>query len=62
MKKIIIALCILVALSSIAGILYGTQGKSDEEETMTLEQVYQSQFPVQMPDVIINPEIGIPLH
>ena len=61
MKKIIIILIISFTLI-VAGILYGTQGKSDKEETMTLEQVYQSQYPVSMPDVIINPEPGIPMH
>ncbi len=61
MKKIIIALGVLFTLS-LAGVLYGTQGNSGEEKTMTLEEVYQSQFPVQMPDVIVNPEAGIPLH
>ena len=50
MKKIIITLSVFLALS-LAGILYATQGKSDEGETVTLKQVYESQYPVSMPDV-----------
>ena len=54
MKKIIITLSVLLALS-LAGILYATQGKSDEGETVTLKQVYESQYPVSMPNVIFTP-------
>ena len=50
MKKIIITLSVLLTLS-IAGILYATQGQTNERETVTLEQVYESQYPVPMPDV-----------
>ena len=50
MKKILITLSVLLTLS-LTGILYATQGKSDEEKTVTLEQVYKSQYPVSMPDV-----------
>ena len=50
MKKIIITLSVLLTLS-IAGILYATPGQTDKRETMTLEQVYKSQYPVQMPQV-----------
>ena len=50
MKKILIILSVLVALS-LAGVLYATQGKSDERKTVTLEQVYESQYPVPMPKV-----------
>ena len=54
MKKIIITLSVLLTLS-IAGILYATQSKSDEGKTVTLEQVYKSQYPVQMPQVFFTP-------
>ena len=54
MKKILITLSVLLTLS-LAGILYATQGKSDEEKTVTLEQVYKSQYPVSMPNVIFTP-------
>ena len=50
MKKIIITLSVLLTLS-LAGILYATQSKSDEGKTVTLEQVYESQYPVSMPDI-----------
>ena len=50
MKKIIITLSVLLTLS-IAGILYATQSKSDAGKTVTLEQVYKSQYPVPMPEI-----------
>jgi len=50
MKKIIITLSVLLTLG-LAGVLYATQGQTDERETVTLEQVYESQYPVSMPDV-----------
>ena len=50
MKKIIITLSVLLALS-LAGILYATQGQTDERETVTLKQVYESQYPVSIPQV-----------
>jgi len=53
MKKIIITLSVLLTLS-LAGILYATQGQTDERETVTLEQVYKSQYPVSMPQVIFT--------
>ena len=54
MKKIIITLSVLLTLS-LAGILYATQGQSDEREAVTLKQVYESQYPVPMPQVIFTP-------
>jgi len=54
MKKIIITLSVLLTLS-IAGILYGTQGQTDERETVTLEQVYESRCPAPMSDVVFTP-------
>ena len=60
MKKMIIILSVLVAIS-LAGILYGTQGKSDKEETVTAEQVYMDQYPDPMPNIILYPIPGISL-
>ena len=54
MKKIIITLSVLLALS-LAGVLYATQGRSDDEKTVTLEQVYKSQYPAPMSGVIFTP-------
>ena len=54
MKKILITLSVLLTLS-LAGVLYATQGKSGEEKTVTLEQAYKNQYPVQMPQVIFTP-------
>ena len=50
MKKIIITLSVLLTLS-LAGILYATQGQSDERKAVTLKQVYESQYSIPMPDV-----------
>ena len=61
MKKIIIALSFFVALS-LAGILYGTQGQPDEGKTASVEEAYTVQFPNQMPDVVMDPMVGLPLH
>jgi flagellar basal body-associated protein FliL len=52
MKKIIIILSVLVTLS-LAGALYGTQDRSDEGETVILEQVY---------DFIPDPMPSFPLY
>ena len=49
MRKLIIVLSILFALS-LTGALYDTQGRSDEQETVTAEQVYMHQFPYSIPD------------
>ena len=61
MKKLIIFLILLLALS-LAGILYGTPEKPDEEVMVTIEQMYMSELPDQMPDVIVDPMVGFPLY
>jgi len=61
MKKIIIALSVLLTLS-LAGILYGTPDQPDEEGMVTIEEMYMSEFPDQMPDVIVEPMVGFPLY
>ena len=61
MKKIIITLSVLLALS-LAGILYSAPDQSNEEEMVTVEEMYMSEFPDQMPDVIMNPMVGFPLY
>ena len=53
MKRTIIILSIMLTLS-IAGILYGNYGQSDERESVSLEEAY-AQFPEQMPEIILNP-------
>ena len=54
MKRIIITLSVLLTLS-LAGILYATQGQSDERKTVSLDQVYKSQYPAPMSGVIFTP-------
>ena len=61
MKKIIVILSVLVALS-LAGILYGTQDKSEEKETVSLEEAYRAQFPEQVSDMVVDPMIGFPVY
>ncbi len=58
MKRTIIILGIVFTLS-VAGILYGNHGQSDERETVSLEEAY-AQFPEQMPEIVLNPLVGHP--
>ena len=61
MKKILIILSVLVALS-LAGVLFATQDRSGEGETVSIEEAYTAQFPDQMPEVILHPMVGFPLY
>ena len=61
MKKTIIILSILCTLI-LAGVLYGTQDRSDEREAVLVEEAYTAQFPAQMPDVVIDPMVSFPLY
>ena len=61
MKKLVIILILLLALS-LAGILYGTPDQPDEKGMVTIEEMYMSELPDQMPDVIVDPMVGFPLH
>ena len=61
MKKIIITLSVLLALS-LAGILYATSDQPDKEGMVTIEEMYMSDLPDQMPNVIVDPMVGFPLY
>jgi len=61
MKKIIITLSVLLALS-LAGILYATPDQPDKEGMVTIEEMYMSDLPDQMPNVIVDPMVGFPLY
>ena len=61
MKKILIILSLLVALS-LAGILYATQDRSDARDAVSVEEAYKAQFPDQMPDVVMDPMIGFSVY
>ena len=61
MKKIIITLSVLLILS-IAGVLYGTPEQPNEEGMVTIEEMYMSELPDQMPNVIVDPMVGFPLY
>ncbi len=61
MKKIIVILILLFALG-LAGILYGTPEKPDEKGMVTIEEMYMSELPDQMPDVVVDPMVGFPLY
>jgi hypothetical protein len=61
MKKTIIILSVLFTLM-IAGVLYGKNKQSEWVETVTSEQVYMTQFPDSMSNVIIDPMVGFPLY
>jgi hypothetical protein len=57
MKRTIIILITVLTLS-VAGVLYGNHDQSDNEGTVSLEELYTTQFPEQMPDVIMDPIVG----
>ena len=61
MKKLIIILILLLALS-LVGILYGKPQQPGEKEMLTVEQIHMNELPDQMPDVIVDPMVGFPLH
>ena len=61
MKKTIIILSVLVALS-LTGILYGTPNQPNEKGMVTIEQMYLSELPDQTPDVVMDPMVGFPLY
>ena len=61
MKKTIIILGVICTLI-LAGVLYGTQDRSDERVAVSIEEAYATQFPDQMPDVIMHPMTGFPLY
>ena len=61
MKRLVIILILFLALS-LAGILYGTPDQPDEEGMVTIEEMYMSDLPDQMPDVVVDPMVGFPLY
>ena len=61
MKKTIIILSVLVALS-LTGILYATQDRSEVRKAVLVEEAYTAQFPDQMSDVVIDPMVGFPVY
>jgi len=54
MKKLIVILTLMFTLI-VAGVLYGTQVQTDEEEKVILEQAYMNQYPNPVPDFIPDP-------
>ena len=61
MKKILILLSILLTLI-FAGVLYGTNQKSEEVKIVQADQSDTNQPPDQMPKLIPNPMVGFPLY
>ena len=61
MKRTIIILITVVTLS-VAGVLYGNHGQSDNGGTISLEEAYAAQFPETMPDVVLDPMNGFPIY
>ena len=61
MKKIVIILSIVCTVL-VAGVLYGNRGEPPDERTIPLEEAYTAQFPESMPDVVIDPMIGITIY
>jgi len=61
MKKTAIILSIVCTVL-VAGVLYGNHGEPPDERRVTLEELYNAQFPENMPDVVIDPMIGITIY
>jgi len=61
MKKIIIILSVLIALS-LVGVLYGNHVKSNEKEMVSLEEAYTAQFPEQVSGIVVDPMVGFPVY
>ncbi len=60
MKKTIIVLITLIALTM--GGLYNTLAQLDNVEPETTEHTSATPFPHEMPDIIVDPMIGVPLY
>ena len=55
MKKIMVVLVLLSTLI-IVGVLYGTSNLNvDEEEVLSLEQAYMTQYPKTLPNIMFEP-------
>ena len=61
MKRTIIILTISATLL-LAGILYGGHTHKDYVRTLNVEEAYTAYFPKTMPDLIMEPMVGIPLY
>ena len=61
MQKSLIILITVLTLS-VTGLLYGSHGQTGNEGTVTLEEAYTSQFPGQMPDLVLDPMANFPLY
>ena len=57
-KNIITALLAFLVISA----FHHTNQKSGEVETVTAEQVYMNQLPDQMPYVVPEPMVGLPIY
>ena len=59
MKKMMAAVIIVLSLV-LGGVLYGTHSLIiEEKQAITLEQAYMAQYPITMPDVMIDPMTNV---
>ena len=61
MKRTIIILITVLTLS-VAGILYGHHGQTDNEGTVSLEEACMAVFPEHMPEMVVAPMPGFYLY
>lgn len=61
MKRTIIILITVLTLC-VAGVLYGSHSLSDAKQTLSLVEVYTTQFPETMPEVAMDPMVGFPVY
>ena len=62
MKKTLTILMILITLSMIGGGLYNTLANLDAVEEEASEYASMNPFPYEIPDVVIDPMVGVPLY
>jgi flagellar basal body-associated protein FliL len=61
MKQIIIIIMVLFTLC-LAGGMYNTLAQLDNVEPETADHAYMNPFPYEMPNVVVDPMLGIPLY
>ena len=60
MKKAILILSTLLIMA-LAGALYGTHTEHHNQECTAAEQVLMNHFPHPMPEMVVDPIVGMPV-
>ena len=62
MKKILIIFTVVFIVGTVGGVLYTTIAKIDAAEEAKKEYAATNPFPYEMPDVVMDPMVGVPLY